>query len=75
MLLPPLQVAVAATAAAIARSFGRSAASMAWLRAFSQPVPEAGAVRAEAAAVPAVAVLLCHDVLMLLDGAERGRAV
>ena len=39
-----------ATAAAIARSFGRSAASMAWLRAFSQPVPEAWALREEAEA-------------------------
>jgi hypothetical protein len=36
-----------ATAAAIARSFGRSGASMAWLRAFSQQVPEAWALREE----------------------------
>ena len=36
-----------ATAAAVARSFGRSAASMAWLRAFAQPVPEAWALREE----------------------------
>jgi hypothetical protein len=36
-----------ATAAAIARTFGRSDASMAFLRAFSQPVPEAWTLREE----------------------------
>jgi hypothetical protein len=36
-----------AAAATIVRTFGRSGAAMAWLRAFNQPVPQAWELRVE----------------------------
>ena len=51
-----------AAAATIARSFGRSPASLAWLRAFNQPIPEAWELREEQEANAAVG-----EVDLLLD--------
>ena len=54
-----------AAAATVVRTFGRSAASMAWLRALSQPVPQAWELRAEQEAndAPGEVDLLLNDKL------------
>ena len=62
-----------ATAAVVCRQHGRSGASMAWLRAFGQPVPEAWELREEAAANAASLQvdLVLQDKLKALEGEQH----